>query len=224
MNTTTNESKAHLDAPASTSCEANLRVGINATPEAVDEALTDTKKLAAWWTSDTRGDGTRVGSTLEFWLRKLLPEVRSEGPPRRQARHLEGDQGRNGGVGADGNLVHAHDQRRKDDGQLPSRGLGGANGLLRALLDEVGDVSPEPQGPPREGERSSRAGRPQDSTSDGDQPASAAVVPPRRQTTFSRGLGHVHGHVLAGAAIQGHPPPARSSHGQDNFWNHFYRF
>lgn len=44
------------------------QVGIKATPEAVYQALTDTKKLAAWWTSDTRGEGARVGAVLQFWF------------------------------------------------------------------------------------------------------------------------------------------------------------
>ena len=48
--------------------EANLRVGIQASVEDVYAALTDTKKLARWWTSDTRGDGSKLGSTLEFWF------------------------------------------------------------------------------------------------------------------------------------------------------------
>jgi uncharacterized protein YndB with AHSA1/START domain len=43
-------------------------VGIKASPEAVYQALTDTKILARWWTSDTRGDGSRVGGELEFWF------------------------------------------------------------------------------------------------------------------------------------------------------------
>jgi len=43
-------------------------VGIKASPEAVYEALTDTKKLAGWWTSDTRGNGSKVGGRLEFWF------------------------------------------------------------------------------------------------------------------------------------------------------------
>jgi len=41
-------------------------VGIKATPEAVYQALTDTKELAGWWTSDTRGNGSKVGGVLEF--------------------------------------------------------------------------------------------------------------------------------------------------------------
>jgi len=32
------------------------------------QALTDTKKLARWWTSDTRGNGSKVGGILEFWF------------------------------------------------------------------------------------------------------------------------------------------------------------
>jgi uncharacterized protein YndB with AHSA1/START domain len=43
-------------------------VGIKASPEAVYEALTDTRRLAEWWTSDTRGDGSEVGGILEFWF------------------------------------------------------------------------------------------------------------------------------------------------------------
>jgi uncharacterized protein YndB with AHSA1/START domain len=42
-------------------------VGIEASPEAVYQALTDTKKLAGWWMSDTRGKGSKVGNVLEFW-------------------------------------------------------------------------------------------------------------------------------------------------------------
>ncbi len=43
-------------------------VGIKASPEAVYQALTDTGKLAGWWTSDTRGSGSKVGDVLEFWF------------------------------------------------------------------------------------------------------------------------------------------------------------
>ena len=43
-------------------------VGIKASPEAVYQALTDTKKLAGWWTTDTRGNGADVGGVLEFWF------------------------------------------------------------------------------------------------------------------------------------------------------------
>jgi uncharacterized protein YndB with AHSA1/START domain len=43
-------------------------VGIKASVEAVYQALTDTKKLAGWWTSDTRGDGKKRGNVLEFWF------------------------------------------------------------------------------------------------------------------------------------------------------------
>jgi hypothetical protein len=31
-------------------------------------ALTETEKLAQWWTTDTRGSGTKVGDTLELWF------------------------------------------------------------------------------------------------------------------------------------------------------------
>ena len=43
-------------------------VGIKASAKEVYQALTETKKLAGWWTTDTRGDGTKVGATLEFWF------------------------------------------------------------------------------------------------------------------------------------------------------------
>jgi uncharacterized protein YndB with AHSA1/START domain len=43
-------------------------VGIKASPKAVYKALTDTTKLAGWWTSDTRGYGSKVGGVLEFWF------------------------------------------------------------------------------------------------------------------------------------------------------------
>jgi len=33
------------------------RVGITATPDKVYEALTTVEGLAAWWTTDTSGDG-----------------------------------------------------------------------------------------------------------------------------------------------------------------------
>jgi uncharacterized protein YndB with AHSA1/START domain len=45
-------------------------VGIKAAPEAIYQALTDPKKLAQWWTSDTRGE-SEVGSHLEFWFGEL---------------------------------------------------------------------------------------------------------------------------------------------------------
>jgi uncharacterized protein YndB with AHSA1/START domain len=43
-------------------------VGIKASPEAVYQALTDTEKLAGWWTSDTRDSGSKIGDVLEFWF------------------------------------------------------------------------------------------------------------------------------------------------------------
>jgi uncharacterized protein YndB with AHSA1/START domain len=46
----------------------NHEVGIKASPQAVYQALTDTNKLAGWWTSDTRGIGSKVGGVLEFWF------------------------------------------------------------------------------------------------------------------------------------------------------------
>jgi uncharacterized protein YndB with AHSA1/START domain len=46
----------------------NHQVGIKASSEAVYSALTETEKLAQWWTTDTRGSGAKVGDTLEFWF------------------------------------------------------------------------------------------------------------------------------------------------------------
>jgi uncharacterized protein YndB with AHSA1/START domain len=48
----------------------NHQVGIKATPEDIYNALTETEKLAEWWTTDTRGSGAKVGDTLEFWFNK----------------------------------------------------------------------------------------------------------------------------------------------------------
>jgi len=44
------------------------QVGIEAPAKTVYQALTDTKGLAGWWTSDTRGNGSEVGGVLEFWF------------------------------------------------------------------------------------------------------------------------------------------------------------
>ncbi len=49
-------------------------VGIKATAQAVYHALTETKKLAAWWTSDTRGSGSKVGDVLQFWFGDFCQE------------------------------------------------------------------------------------------------------------------------------------------------------
>jgi uncharacterized protein YndB with AHSA1/START domain len=46
----------------------NHQVGVRASPEEVYKCLTETAKLAQWWTTDTRGNGTTVGDTLEFWF------------------------------------------------------------------------------------------------------------------------------------------------------------
>lgn len=43
-------------------------IGIKAAAATVFEALTDTGKLAGWWTADTRGNGAEVGGILEFWF------------------------------------------------------------------------------------------------------------------------------------------------------------
>jgi uncharacterized protein YndB with AHSA1/START domain len=48
------------------SCEINHQIGVKASPKETYKALTEPKKLAKWWTSDTKGSGTKVGDTLEF--------------------------------------------------------------------------------------------------------------------------------------------------------------
>jgi uncharacterized protein YndB with AHSA1/START domain len=48
------------------SCDINHQIGIKASSEEIYKTLTESKKLAQWWTSDTRGSGTKVGDTLEF--------------------------------------------------------------------------------------------------------------------------------------------------------------
>jgi uncharacterized protein YndB with AHSA1/START domain len=50
------------------SYEINHQVGVKATPEEIYRTLTEPLKLAQWWTPDTRGGGTKVGDTLEFWF------------------------------------------------------------------------------------------------------------------------------------------------------------
>jgi uncharacterized protein YndB with AHSA1/START domain len=49
------------------SCEINHQIGVKASPEVIYQTLTEPKKIAQWWT-ETRGDGTEVGDTLEFWF------------------------------------------------------------------------------------------------------------------------------------------------------------
>ena len=44
----------------------NHQVGIKVSPEEIFKYLTETDKLAQWWTTDTLGSGAKVGDTLEF--------------------------------------------------------------------------------------------------------------------------------------------------------------
>jgi uncharacterized protein YndB with AHSA1/START domain len=44
----------------------NHQVGVKACPEEIYKILTETEKLALWWTTDTRGSGVKVGDILEF--------------------------------------------------------------------------------------------------------------------------------------------------------------
>jgi uncharacterized protein YndB with AHSA1/START domain len=50
------------------SYEINHQVGIKAPPEEIYKTITETDKLALWWTADTRGSGAKVGDSLEFWF------------------------------------------------------------------------------------------------------------------------------------------------------------
>jgi uncharacterized protein YndB with AHSA1/START domain len=38
----------------------NHQVGIKASPEEIYKYLTETEKLAQWWTTDTKGSGSKV--------------------------------------------------------------------------------------------------------------------------------------------------------------------
>ena len=49
------------------SYETNFQIGVKASPEDIYKRLTEPKLLSRWWT-DTRGSGTKVGDTLEFWF------------------------------------------------------------------------------------------------------------------------------------------------------------
>ena len=63
--------EVHLVNPfpaARASAGINHQVGIKASPDAIYQTLTDTKTLAQWWTTDTRGSASRVGDTIEFWF------------------------------------------------------------------------------------------------------------------------------------------------------------
>jgi hypothetical protein len=46
----------------------NHQVGVKASPKEIYKYLTETAKLAQWWTTDTRGSGAKVGHTLELWF------------------------------------------------------------------------------------------------------------------------------------------------------------
>jgi len=51
------------------------RVEIEATPGAAYQALTEVKKLAGWWTTDTRGE-EKLGGVLEFWFGNFCQDMR----------------------------------------------------------------------------------------------------------------------------------------------------
>jgi uncharacterized protein YndB with AHSA1/START domain len=51
------------------------RVEIEASPGATYLALTEVKKLAGWWTTDTRGE-EKLGGVLEFWFGNFCQDMR----------------------------------------------------------------------------------------------------------------------------------------------------
>lgn len=107
-------------------------VGIKASPETVYQALTDHRKLAGWWTSDTRGGGAEVGDVLEFWFGDFcqkfeVVELRPGRLVRWKANRKEGVEEWSGtevafSLRADEKQcrVHfSHSGWRRDDGLLP---------------------------------------------------------------------------------------------------------
>jgi len=107
-------------------------VGIKASPEAVYQALTDTRKLAGWWTSDTRGSGSEVGDVLEFWFGDFcqkfeVVELQPGKLVRWKANREEGVEEWSGtevafSLSADEKqcyVLFSHSGWRRDDGLLP---------------------------------------------------------------------------------------------------------
>lgn len=75
--------------------EIHHQVGIQAKAEEIYQALTEPRKLAQWWTSDTRGEGARVGGVLEFWFGEFCQkfEVTELEPGRRVRWRSRGGMG-----------------------------------------------------------------------------------------------------------------------------------
>jgi len=73
----------------------NHQVGVKASPEEIYKHLTQTAKLAQWWTTDTRGSGAKVGDTLEFWFSGFCQKfnVKELTPGKRVAWEAPKDQG-----------------------------------------------------------------------------------------------------------------------------------
>jgi uncharacterized protein YndB with AHSA1/START domain len=73
----------------------NHQVGVKASPQETYRALTETDRLALWWTTDTRGSGAEVGGVLEFWFGGFCQkfEVRELEPGKRVAWKAPAGQG-----------------------------------------------------------------------------------------------------------------------------------
>lgn len=56
----------------------NHQIGIKAPPSEIYRYLTETEKLAQWWTTDTRGSGAQIGDTLEFWFSDFCQKFKVE--------------------------------------------------------------------------------------------------------------------------------------------------
>ena len=133
------------------------QVGIKATADAVYEALTDTTKLAGWWTADTRGNGSEVGGVLEFWFGDFCQkfEVVELQPDRRVRWKAIGNKSMDEW---DGTEVAFSLKRRwqADLCQLQSCGLAAEQRISPALFHQMGGFHVEPQGP--SGKREGTAG------------------------------------------------------------------
>ena len=78
------------------SCGINHQVCIKASPEKIYKALTETRKLAQWWTTDTSGSGATIGAPLNFGL-LASAKIQCQGIETGKACRLEIPKGRGNG-------------------------------------------------------------------------------------------------------------------------------